>query len=216
MSRFRPRATVSGDSAFRKGRHEFARIYPDSSGGIVSQIRLAWRRRLVLSERPDHDRTGGWVDNYVASYRYGSKWALLIFPIFGLLAIYLVRQSGIAVGVAIAADVLFILVFVQYKTYCIQLSAGSISTVSFLRSKSFALSDVDMIQHIYGGRGAQFLYLRYCGRTLLTVSRDLDGFDDLVGFLREYARHHQLIFATRDYFGEWTQAGGDSAPSDQP
>jgi hypothetical protein len=169
----------------------------------------------VVSESPEHDQTGSWVDNYVASYRYKYTWALLIFPISGLLAIVLVRHSGAAVAVAIGADLLFILVFVQYKTYCVQLSAGSISTVSFLRSKSFALSDVDMIQRVFGGRGAQLLYLRHSGRTLLTVSRDLDGFEDLVGFFREYARHHQLIFATRDYFGEWTQAGGDSAPSDQ-
>jgi hypothetical protein len=68
-----------------------------------------------------------------------------------------------------------------------------------------------MIQHVYGGRGAQLLYLRHSGRTFLTLSRDLDAFDDLVGFFREYARHHHLIFATRDDWGDWKQTGGDSA-----
>jgi hypothetical protein len=161
-----------------------------------------------VSERPDQDEGGSWVDRHVASYRYKYTWALLIFPLFGgLLAIYLVRHSGVAVAVAIGADVLFILIFLQYRTYHVELNAGSVSTVSILRSKSFPLADVDLIQHVYGGRGEQVLYVRHGDRILLTASQDLDGFDDLVGFFREYARHHHLIFATRDNFGEWTQAG---------
>jgi hypothetical protein len=87
---------------------------------------------------------------------------------------------------------------------------------SILRSTSFALSDVDLIQHLYGDRRGQLLRIRRSDRILLTVSRELDGFEDLVGFFREYARHHHIIFATLDYFGEWTQADSDSAPSDQP
>lgn len=125
----------------------------------------------------------------------------MIFPLFGLLASVLLRRSGVAVAVAIGAEVLFILVFVQYKSYRVLLSAETVSTVSLLRSKTFALSDVDLIQHVYGGRGEQLLYVRHSDRILLTASGDLDGFDDLVGFFREYARHHQLIFATRDDFG---------------
>jgi hypothetical protein len=172
--------------------------------------------RPIAAASGQQDRSGGWVDNYVASYRYRHTLALLIFPIFGLLAIYLVRRSGAAVAVAIGADLLFILVFPQYRTYCVQLSAGSISAVSILRSTSFALSDVDLIQHLYGDRRGQLLRIRRSDRILLTVSRELDGFEDLVGFFREYARHHHIIFATLDYFGEWTQADSDSAPSDQP
>jgi hypothetical protein len=168
---------------------------------------------VAVSELTGQERSGGWVDNYVASYRYNYSWVLLIFPLFGgLLAIYLVRQSGAAIAVAIGADLLFVLVFLQYRTYRVQLSAGSVSAVSLLHGKSFALSDVDLIQHVYGGRGEQLLYVRHSDRILLTASRDLDGFDDLVGFFREYARHHHLIFATRDYFGEWTQAGSDAPP----
>jgi hypothetical protein len=157
--------------------------------------------------------SGSWVDNYIASYRYKYAWALLIFPIFGLLAIYLVRQSNTGIAVAIGADVLFILVFLEYKTSRIELSAESIRTVSILRSKSFALSDVDLIQHLYGDRGGQLLRIRHSDRILLTASQDLDGFDDLVGFFREYARQHHLIFATRDNFGEWTQADSNVAKS---
>jgi hypothetical protein len=93
---------------------------------------------------------------------------------------------------------------------CVQLSAGSIRTVSILRSNALALSDVDLIQHLHGDRDGQLLRIRHSDRILLTVSRELDGFDDLVGFFREYARHQQLIFATRDDFGEWTQAGKSS------
>jgi hypothetical protein len=164
---------------------------------------------MAAEEGGEQSVSGGWVDSYVASYRYKYTWTLLIFPIFGLLAIILVRQSGAALAVAIGADVLFVLVFLEYRTYRVQLSAGSVSVISLLRNKSFALSDVDLIQHVYGGRGEQLLYVRHSDRILLTVSRDLDGFDDLVGFFREYARHHHLMFATRDDWGEWTQAGGD-------
>jgi hypothetical protein len=156
--------------------------------------------------------TGSWVDTCVASYRYKYTWALLIFPLCGgLLAIYLVRQSGAAVAIAIGADLLFILVFLQYKTYRVELSAGSMRAVSVFRSKSFALSDVDLVQHLFGSRGGDLLRIRHSDRILLTVSRDLNGFEDLVGFFREYARHHHLIFATRDQWGEWMQAGKSNA-----
>jgi ATP:corrinoid adenosyltransferase len=47
---------------------------------------------------------------------------------------------------------------------------------------------------------------RHGDKILLTLYQELVGFDDLVGFFGEYARHHHLIFATRDDFGEWTQA----------
>jgi hypothetical protein len=87
--------------------------------------------------------------------------------------------------------------------------AGSVRTFSVLRSKSFALAEVDLIQHLHGDRGGQLLRIRHSDRILLSASQDLDGFDDLVGFFREYARHHRLIFATRDSFGEWAQAGND-------
>jgi hypothetical protein len=121
--------------------------------------------------------------------------------------------------VEMGAEALFILVFPEYKTYCIELRAGSIRTVSMLRNKSFALSEVDLIQHLYGNRGGQLLRIRHSNRILLTVSRDLDGFDDLVGFFRIYSTHHHLIFATRDDWGEWTQAGklkaADTSPLDE-
>lgn len=170
----------------------------------------------VASDNPEQGRTASWVDSYVASYRYKYTWALLIFPIFGLLAIFLVRRSNAGVAVAVGAEVLFILMFLQYRTYRVQLSAGSIGTVSILRSKAFSLSDVDLIQHLYGDRGGQMLRIRHSDRILLTASRDLDGFDDLVGFFREYARHHHLIFATRDFFGDWTQAGGSTTGDSTP
>ena len=96
-------------------------------------------------------------------------------------------------------------------TYRVELSAGSMRTVSILRSKSFALSDVDLVQDLYGSRGEDLLRIRHGDRILLTVSRDLNGFGDLVGFFREYARHHHLIFATRDQWGEWMQAGKSNA-----
>src|ERR1700677_3925719 len=171
---------------------------------------------MAAKDGGEPNALGSWVDNYVATYRYKYTWALLIFPIFGLLGIYLVWQSGIAVAVAIGAEVLFVLVFFEYRTYCVQLSAGSISRSSFLHSKSFPLAEVYLIQHVYGGREEQLLYVRHSDRILLTVYQELDGFDDLVGFFREYARHHHLIFATRDDFGGWTQehTSKDAPPSD--
>ena len=85
------------------------------------------------------------------------------------------------------------------------------SADSVFRSKSFALSDVDLVQHLFGSRGGDLLRIRHSDRILLTVSRDLNGFEDLVGFFREYARHHHLIFATRDQWGDWMQAGKSNA-----
>jgi hypothetical protein len=168
-----------------------------------------------VPESLNQNLTGSWVDSYAASYHYAYRWLMLVFPIFGLLGIYLGRQSAAALVVAMGAEVLFILVFLEWKTYYIRVSGDSIAKGSFFHSKSFPLAEVDLIQHVYGGRGEQLLYVRHSDRVFLAASGDLDGFDDLVGFFREYARHHHLIFATRDDFGEWTQAyeSKDAPPS---
>jgi hypothetical protein len=80
---------------------------------------------MAAEDGGEQNASGSWVDSYVASYRYKYTWALLIFPLFaGLPAIYLVRQSGAAVAVAIGGDLLFILVFLQYKTYRVELDCG--------------------------------------------------------------------------------------------
>lgn len=164
-----------------------------------------------MSDSPEQDRTGSWVDDYAAIYKYPYPWLMLIFPVVGLLGIILAQHSGAALAVATGAEVVFILVFFEWKTYYVRIDADSIAKGSFLHSKRFRLSDVDLIQHLHGDRGGQLLRIRHSDRILLTVSQDLDGFDDLVGFFREYARHHHLIFATRDDWGEWTQAGGSKA-----
>jgi hypothetical protein len=163
------------------------------------------------------DRDNDWVANHVASYQYKYTWLMAFFPLFGLLAIYLLRRSEVAIAVAIGAEVLLTLVFFEWKTYYVRINAGSITRGSFLHSKTFPLSEVDLIQHIYGsGRnaGSSFLYIRHGDKILLKVFEELDAFDDLLGFLREYARHHHVIFATRDESGDWTQAdksdGGDT------
>jgi hypothetical protein len=124
-------------------------------------------------------------------------------------------RSATALAVEIGAEVLSTLVFFEWRTYYIRVSGVSISRGSFLHSKTIPLATVDLIQHIYGGRGEQLLRIRHSDRILMTASRGLDGFDDLVGFFREYARHHHLIFATRDDFGKWTQANvsKDTQPS---
>jgi hypothetical protein len=152
-----------------------------------------------------------WVSDYVASYQYGYTWFVLIFPIFGLLSIFSVWRSGAALVVAIAAEVLFILVFLEWKTYYVRIDRGSISRGSLLHSKTFRLSDVDLVQHIIGGHNEHLLYIRHSNTILLKIYQDLDGFEDLVGFFREYAKRHHIIFATRDDFGEWTQLASRTA-----
>jgi hypothetical protein len=172
---------------------------------------------MAAEDGGEQNASGSWVDRYVASYRYGYRWAATIIPMIGLLGIFLALRSELKLAVAIVAEVLFILVSVEWKTYCVQINAGSISRRSALHSKTFPLSEVDLIQHLYGDRRRQFLRIRHSDRILLAVSQELDGFEDLVGFFREYARHHRLIFATRDEWGEWTQAAhGVSEPSDPP
>jgi hypothetical protein len=156
------------------------------------------------------NRDNDWVRDYEATYRYQYTWLMLGFPVFGLLAIFLLWRSAIAVAVAIGAEVLLILVFFEWKTYYVRISAGSISRGSFLHAKTIPLSEVDLVQHIYGsGRsaGSSCLYIRHSNKILLKVFSELNGFDDLCGFFREYARHHHIIFATRDDWGEWTWAG---------
>jgi hypothetical protein len=157
------------------------------------------------------DGAGTWVHDYVASYRYKYPWAMLMCPIFGLFPILLLWRSGVGLSVAVGAEVLLFVAFVRWKTYCVQLEPESVSAASVFRRKRFALSDVDLIQHLCGNRGDHLLRIRHSDRIFLTVTQDLDGFDDLVGFFREYAKHHGLIFATRNDWGEWTQAGGNVA-----
>lgn len=169
----------------------------------------------MVSESSDRDPASSWVDGYAASYQYARPWLMVIFPIFGLLGIFLGWQSAAALAVATGAEVLFILVFLEWKTYYIRVSGDSIAKGSFLHSKTIPLAKIDLVQHIYGGRGEHILHIRHGDKILLTVYQELVGFDDLVGFFREYARHHHLIFATRDDFGEWTQAADVvSRPSD--
>jgi hypothetical protein len=163
---------------------------------------------VLMDESTDRDES--WVADYVASYQYKYTWLMLIFPIFGLVAVFSVWRSGAALAVATAAEMLFILVFFEWKTYYVRINRDTISRGSFLHSKTFTLSEIDLVQHIYGsGRstGSSSLYIRHGNKILLKVFDELDGFDDLVGFFREYAKRHHIIFATRDDWGEWTQAG---------
>jgi hypothetical protein len=159
------------------------------------------------AESLQQDRSASWVDNYVASYRYKYPWAMLFFPIVGLFYALLIWRSIAALSIWMGAEALLILACIRWNTYRVELSPGSMSAVWALRRKTFALSDVDLIQNLKGDRGGQLLRIRHSDRILLTVSQDLDGFDDLVGFFREYAIHHHLIFATRNDWGEWTQVG---------
>jgi hypothetical protein len=71
-------------------------------------------------------RGGGWIDSFDASYAYGRTWFLFGFPLLGLLGIYLawVSGSGAAQIVALAAELLFILVFVEYRTYYVRIKNG--------------------------------------------------------------------------------------------
>jgi hypothetical protein len=171
---------------------------------------------MAAEEGGEPNASGSWVDSYAANYRYSYPWAMLFFPIFGLLYLILVWRSSHALWVWMGAEALLILAAIRWNTYRVELEPGSVSAVWALRRKTFALAEVDLIQHLKGDRGGQLLRIRHSDRILLTVSQDLDGFDDLVGFFREYAKHHHLIFATRDDWGEWTQAGGNvSGPSDQ-
>lgn len=158
---------------------------------------------VAMDTSTDSDKP--WVSDYVASYQYGYTWFVLIFPMFGLLSIFLVWRSGAALVFALAAEVLFILVFFEWKTYYVRINRDSISRGSLLHSKTFRLSDVDLVQHIIGSRNEHLLYIRHSNTILLKIYQDLVGFDDLVGFFREYAKRHHIIFATRDDFGEWTQ-----------
>jgi hypothetical protein len=165
---------------------------------------------MTAEEGGDPVPASSWVDNYVASYRYGRQWLTFVFPVFGLLSIYeaSTSRSGIAIAVLAGVGAIVLLVCVEYRTYIIRINRNAISRGSLWHAKAFSLNEVDLVQHIFDGDNNQFLYVRHSDRILLKISQELVGFDDLVGFFREYARHHHLIFATRDGFGEWTQAGG--------
>jgi hypothetical protein len=76
------------------------------------------------------DSTGqsnSWVEEYDARYEYGGKGLALVLPIVGLLGIFLARESGAALAVACGTEVLFILVFFEWKTYFIRIRGGSIT-----------------------------------------------------------------------------------------
>jgi hypothetical protein len=104
--------------------------------------------------------------------------------------------------VAIGGEALFILVFVEWKTFYIRITGGMIVKGSLLHSKTFPLSDVDLVQVVYGK--GQALYLLHGNRIALKVFGDLVGFDDLVGFMRVYANHHHVPFMTRHSWGTWS------------
>jgi hypothetical protein len=87
---------------------------------------------MAAEDGDEHNASDSWVNNYDASYQYGSTWAAVIFPIFGLLGIALAWRSEMAVAVAIGAELLFILGFFEWKTYYIRVSGDSISRGSFM------------------------------------------------------------------------------------
>jgi hypothetical protein len=171
-----------------------------------------------VSDVPERNLASWWVDGYTANYHYARTWLVSVFPMLGLLGVYLGRQSTVALVVAMGAEILFVLVLLDWKTYYIRLSGDSIRRGSCLRGKTIPLAQVDHLQQVYGGRGERILYVRHGDKILLRVYQELAGFDDLVGFFREYARHHHIIFATRDAFGKWTWADPrkKTSPYDQP
>lgn len=185
--------------------------------GDRAQVVSFKRQECPLNSEKDaaHPIDGSWVDSQVASYRYKYPWGMLFFPIFfGLISLPIGLRSRAAFSLWMGAVVLLILAAVRWNTYRIELKSGSVSAGWVLRRKAFALIDVDLIQHLKGARGGQLLRIRHSDRILLTVPQDIDGFDDLVGFFREYARHHHLNFATRDAWGEWTQQAGQPGGSE--
>jgi hypothetical protein len=171
-----------------------------------------------MSDVPEKDSATSWVEGYTANYHYARPWLMSVFPMLGLLGVYLGWQSTAALVVAMGAEVIFVLVLFEWKTYYIRLSGDSISRGSCLHNKTIPLAQVDQVQQVYGGRGECILYIRHGDKILLTVYQELTDFDDLVGFFREYARHHHIIFATRDVFGKWTWAdpGNNASPNDRP
>ena len=76
-------------------------------------------------------RGGGWIDSSMPVMHMGGPgfYWVLGFPLLGLLGIYLawVSGSGAAQIVALAAELLFILMFVEYRTYFIRINNGAIS-----------------------------------------------------------------------------------------
>jgi hypothetical protein len=170
-----------------------------------------------VSDISAKDCASSWVDGYTANYNYARSWLMSVFPMLGLLGVYLSWESTVGLAVAIGAEVLFVLVLFEWKTYYIRLSGDSISRGSCFHGKTIPLAQVDQIQHVDGGRSEYILYIRHGDKILLTVYQELVGFDDLVGFFREYARHHHIIFATRDMFGKWKWAdpGKHASPNDQ-
>jgi hypothetical protein len=155
-----------------------------------------------------HDQLGNWLAGYTASYRYRYSWLMLIFPALGLMSVYLARwgsRSFLAVIVAIGAEIIFVMAFLEHKTYYIRVTGDAISRGSCFHSKTIRLSDIDLVQVVHAPMASEaFAYLRRHGRILLKIYWYLDGFDDLIGFTREYARHHNVAFRTRDSGGVWS------------
>jgi hypothetical protein len=131
---------------------------------------------------------------------------MLVLPVIGLLLIYLTwSRSTMAFIIAIGVEIVSVLVFIEYRTYCIRVTGGEISRGSWLHSATLPLKDVDLIQVVHETMSApQYIYLRSRGRVRLQIFRELDGFDDIIGFLREYARHNHVVFQIRDQIGKWS------------
>jgi len=139
-------------------------------------------------------------------YRYKLPWLMLIWPLLGLLGLTVSwhSRSNSAIGVSVCVEILMVLVFLEYRTYSVRLGGGTIRAGSCLRTVTFSLRDVKLIQHVYGGRGGQLLYLRGGKSTLLKVSTDLDRFENLLGLMQAYANRHGVEFKTRDRVGTWS------------
>jgi hypothetical protein len=155
-----------------------------------------------------NDQQGNWLTDYTASYRYRYSWLMSIFPALGLLSIYLAwwgSRSFPAATVAIGVEIIFVMAFFEYKTYYIRVTGDAISRGSCFHSKTIPLNDIDLVQVVHAPMAREaFAYLRRHGRILLKIYWYLDGFDDLIGFMREYARHHKVAFRTRDSSGVWS------------
>lgn len=153
------------------------------------------------------DSSTSWVEGYTANYRYRNSWLILIFPIMSLVPVYLVWSEGHSVeaaAVAIVAALSAVMAYFEHRTYCIQIMGNAITRSSCFHSKSFPLSDIDLIQMDgRGARGSMNMYIRRERRILLKIYWYLDGFEDLAGFMRSYAHIHHVAFKTRDRFSDW-------------
>lgn len=192
---------------------------------VVGFLYQAYRHRSAPKEGPP-DPSSRWSTNVEANdwdratsftYSRGLLAALRYFVLLPALigpAIYFLsspRPAGAGLAGLAAFEVLVVLAFyIGYRAcaaYSIEVTGDAITVISLFRKREFHFSSLGKVALLEGGgRGPRYVLALYDreGQQACLLSDGVDGFEQMVALVKEYAFASGTPYRYRDMWGCWT------------